>query len=235
MRLNPTERIQPKENGSAGWLCPSLGVRPEGGSGPAALSTWVAKGAPEPGVFHPARHQSELERTKGWRWSPGSARLASGGPRWRWVASWQRGSALLCCVRGHCSLISWGPQSGAGAVHSRLPVGVPPQRPHPGTDGRCLGMGSLRWSLKSLGMKQKAKGSWILPGWSLPLPRSPTPPQVTYFSVRLHSGRSFWELLGFFLCSQVPQLEAGAPSAQEGLAWAQGWVLCSGQRHPFLV
>lgn len=83
--------------------------------------------------------------------------------------------------------------------------------------------------------EDKAEASSTVPGWSLSLPRSPTLPHVTYLSVPLHSGHSFWELLGFFLCSQVPQLEAGAPSAQEGLAWAQGWVLCSGQRHPFLV
>lgn len=210
-------------------LRPSLGVWPAGGVEPAVLWTWAARDAPEPGVFQPGKPRSGLGRTEEWRWRPGGARLASGGPRRRWVVSWWQGSAPRRCALGRCSLISWKPRSGAGAGHSELPGGHPPQRPQPGIDGRWPRRRRLEWTQKSLGTKQKTEGSPILLGWSPSHPRNPLPPQITYLSVPQRSGRSFWALQGLFLWPQVPQLGAGAPSAQEGLAWGQKG-LRSGQR-----
>lgn len=89
-----------------------------------------------PQMFHPARPGSGLERTKGWRWSPGGTRLVSGGSHRSWVAFWPRGLAPRYYALQHCSLVSWGLRSAVAASHSKLPGGAPPQHPHPETDGR---------------------------------------------------------------------------------------------------
>lgn len=168
------------------WLkeekSPALGLRLSSrvwtgeGAEPAALSTWAARDAPEPGVSHLARSRGGARprggrgRTGEWRWSPRGARLASGGLRRRWVASWWRDSVLRDHAAGGCSRISWGPRWEAAAGHSELPERHPLQHLQLGTDEKWLGKGRLGRARRSLGTKQKARGSQILPAGPLQCP-----------------------------------------------------------------
>lgn len=119
---------------------------------------------------------------------PRGARLASGGSRRRWVASWRQGSAPAALRSGalftdflEASVV------GAGAGHLELPGDTHLSARSPKGRRELTGRVWLGWTQKSLGTKPKAKGHQYFTGQEPCrfLPRSHT-------SVPRYSGCFFW-------------------------------------------